>query len=190
MHYVFAQLVLAAEETGSPAAEDGGGGLDLLLPATEELIAGVIAFAIVFFFVWKWAIPVLNKTLDARAQAIRDELAAAEGAKQEAESLLMDYREQLATARTEAARIVDEARDSGDSVKADIVTRAESEADQIRSRAHDEIASERDRVTADLQRQVAELSLDVAERVVASSLDRDAQRRLVDQYIEELGGVS
>lgn len=182
---IAAPLILAAEE----GAEESGG-LDLLLPATEELIAGVIAFAIVFFFVWKWAVPALKTTLDARAQAVKDELAAAEAAKAEAESLLADYKEQMANARAEAARIVDEARASAESVKADIVARAEAEAEQIKARAHDEIGAERTRVTADLQRQVADLSLDVAEKVVGTSLDREAQRRLADQYIEELGGLN
>ena len=174
---------------GKVSAEESGG-LQLLLPATEELIAGVIAFAIIFFFVWKWAIPALNKALDARSQAVQDELAAAEAAKVEAESLLGDYKEQLANARAEAARIVDEARQSGDSVKGDILERAEADAEQIRQRAQEEIGAERERVSAELQRQVADLSLDVAEKVVASSLDRDAQRELVDRYIDELGGVS
>jgi F-type H+-transporting ATPase subunit b len=187
MHHVFAQLLLAAEEG---VEGEGGGGVDLLLPAAEELIAGVIAFAIVFFFVWKWAIPVLNKALDARAQAVRDQLDAADAAKVEAESLLRDYREQLATARAEAAQIVDEARQAAEAVRAEITARAEVEAEQIRARAREETSAERARLTADLRRQVADLSLDVAEKVVQTTLDRDAQRRLVDGYIEELGGLN
>ncbi len=191
MQYLFVQLLLAAEEV-TPISEEAeeSGGVDLLLPATEELIAGMIAFAIVFFFVWKWAIPALNKALDVRSQAVKGQLDAAESAKVEAESLLTDYRDQLANARSEASRIVDEARVSGESVKSDIVARAETEADQIRARAHEEIGAERERVTADLRRQVADLSLDVAEKVVAGSLDRESQQLLVDGYIDELGGLN
>ena len=48
-------------------AEEAGSGVDLLLPATSELVAGVAAFAIVFFFGWKWALPALNTTLEERA---------------------------------------------------------------------------------------------------------------------------
>ena len=93
------------------------------------------------------------------------------------------------TPSDEANRIVDDARQSGEAVKGDICRTAEGEADQIKDRARDEIASERERVSADLQRQVADLSLDVAEKVVAGSLDRESQQALVDQYIDELGGV-
>jgi F-type H+-transporting ATPase subunit b len=190
MHiYTFAQLILAAESTETTETAAESGGIDLLLPAAEELFAGVIAFAIVFFFIWKWAIPALNKALEARQAAIAAEFEAAEKAKVEAESLLTDYRSQLAGASAEAAKIVADARNAGESVKADIVSRAENEAEQVKARAQDEIATERDRVAGDLRRQVADLSMDVAERVVGSSLDSDAQRRLVDRYIEELGGV-
>ena len=187
MQHVFAQLLFLFTEAGEAAEEEGG--VRLLLPATEELIAGIIAFAIVFFFVWRFAVPVLNKTLAARQQAIKGELDAAEQAKVEAQSLLADYQQQLAGARTEATQIVEDARESGDGVKADIIARAETEAEQIKDRARSEIDAERQQVSGDLRRQVADLSLDVAEKVVGTSIDDDRQRELVDRYIDDLGGV-
>ena len=66
-------------------AEEAGSGVDLLLPATSELVAGVAAFAIVFFFVWKWALPALNTTLEERAASIEGQIEAAEATKAEAE---------------------------------------------------------------------------------------------------------
>jgi F-type H+-transporting ATPase subunit b len=173
----------------SEPVEEEVGGIQLLLPHPDELIAGLIAFVIIFFFVWKWAVPALNKTLEARQQAIRAEYEAAEAAKVEAESLLDDYRDQLSGAKEEATAIVDDARNAGEQVKADIVARAETEAEQIKARAHDEIEGERERVAGELRREVADLSLTVAEKVVGTSLDDERQRELVDRYIDELGGV-
>ncbi len=164
-------------------------GIQLLLPHPDELIAGLIAFVIVFFFVWKWAVPALNKTLEARQAKIRGEYEAAEAAKVEAQSLLDDYQDQLAGAKDEATGIVDEARTAGEQVKSDIVARAEVEADQIKERAQGEIAGERERVSGELRRQVADLSITVAEKVVGDSLDDERQRELVDRYIDDLGGV-
>ncbi|MCH8899708.1 MAG: F0F1 ATP synthase subunit B [Acidobacteria bacterium] len=175
-----------------PISEEGAeeSGAALLLPAAEELIAGIIAFSIVFFFVWKWGIPVLNTALEARQQAINSQLEAAEAAKVEAESLLADYERQVANAKAEATQIVEDARGAADEVKTGIVERAEAEAEQIKERAQDELLAERERVAGELRRQVADLSLDVAERVVGLSLDDESQRELVDRYIDELGGVS
>jgi F-type H+-transporting ATPase subunit b len=183
-------LILAAEEVVPTTTEgDGSGGIDLLLPAPEELIAGIIAFAIIFIVVWKYALPTMKQVLDARQAAVAAELESAEKAKLEAESLLADYRAQLAAANDEAAQIVAEARNAGETARADIVARAQGEADQIRARAHDEITAERSRVADDIRRQVASLSLGVAEKVVGSSIDESTQRDLVDRYISELGGV-
>jgi F-type H+-transporting ATPase subunit b len=169
--------------------EEEVSGIELLLPHQDELIAGLIAFVIVFFFVWKWAVPSLNKMLEARQAAIRADYEAAEAAKVEAQGLLDDYQDQLSGAKDEAAGIVDEARVAGDQVKADIVARAETEAEQIKERAQGEIAGERERVSGELRRQVADLSIGVAEKVVGDSLDDDRQRQLVDRYIDDLGGV-
>jgi len=184
-----AMFLLQEAETISHEPEEEVEGIQLLLPHPDELIAGLIAFVIVFFFVWKWAVPSLNKTLEARQAKIRGEYEAAEAAKVEAQSLLDDYQEQISGAKDEATGIVDEARTAGDQVKADIVARAEVEAEQIKERAHGEIVGERERVSGELRRQVADLSITVAEKVVGDSLDDERQRELVDRYIDDLGGV-
>ena len=183
-----AWTVIVAQEVEN-TSEEASSGAALLLPAPEELVAGIIAFAIIFLVVWKFALPALQATLEKRQDAVRTDLEAAEKAKLEAESLLVDYRAQVAGAKNEASDIVSEARDAGESVKADIIARAETEAEQIKARAGEEVDSDRERAAADLRRQVADLSIDVAEKVVGSSLDDDAQRDLVDRYIDELGGV-
>lgn len=171
------------------AAEEESSGVDLLLPASSELYGGILAFAIVFFFVWRFAIPALNKTLEARQGAVRQQLDAAEQSKKEAESLLRDYRAQLAGAREEANRIIEEARQTGESLKADMVARAEQESAEILRKAREEAATERTRVASQLRSEVATLSLDVAERLVGASLDRSSQQALVDRFIDELGGI-
>jgi F-type H+-transporting ATPase subunit b len=180
---VFATL-LAAAETDQPS------GLDLLLPRDRnEIIAGIIAFLIVFVFIWRYAAPALNELLANRQKAVSDRLEAAEREKLEAAALKEDYGNQLAGARAEATRIVEEARQVGESARADIVARAETEAESIKSRAHDEVVAERERAVTSMRREVAGLSLDVAERLVGASLDREGQQALVDRFIDELGGT-
>jgi len=182
---LFAQvLYLAAEGEEEPE------GIDLVIPEMNELIAGIIAFAIVFLAVWLWARPAISRALQARQDAITGQLQAAEQTKGEAESLLEDYRQQLAEAKGEANRIVDEAKTQAESVRSDIVARAEADAAEIKRKAREEAAAERERAAAQVRDEVASLSLAVAEKVVGASLDSDAQRRLVDRYIDELGNLS
>ncbi len=133
--------------------------------------------------------PTLTKTLEARQEAVKSEMTSAEAAKVEAEKLREDYRSQLNSARDEANRIVEEARQAGEAIRADIVAKAEQEAEAIKSRAREDVAGERERAEAAIQREIASLSLDVAEKVIGGSLDRDRQQALVDQYIADLGGA-
>ena len=181
-------LILAAEE-----AEEGDN-LALVLPEPYELVAGIIAFGIVFFFVWKWAFPAIDKMLEDRQRAIKGQMedaeAANQAAKAEAQSLLDDYRKQLAEAKGEAAGIVNEARESAEAMKADIIAKAQSEAEQIAIKARSDAATERDRAMASARVEVANLSIDLAERVVGENLDRTAQLGLVERYLADLERMS
>jgi F-type H+-transporting ATPase subunit b len=168
------------------AAEEEGGGIDLLLPATAELIAGVIAFAIVFFFMWKWAWPAINRSLENRQQAISGQLGDAEAAKVEAQSLLDDYRAQLADAKAEANRIVEEARARAEAVRTDLIAKAEAEAGHIVAKAREDAGNEKARALQEARREVADLSIDLAEKVVGENLDREAQHGLIERYLADL----
>lgn len=178
-----AQLLLATEAADEPS------GTDLLIPVRDELIAGIIAFSIVFGIIWKFAIPAFTETLEKRQAAIKGEQEAAVAEHAEASGILEQYKSDMANARDEAGRIVEEARQAGESVKADIIAKAETEAEAIKARARDEAAGERERVQSAMHREVATLSLDIAEKVVGASLDRSASQSLVDEFIASLDGA-
>lgn len=165
-------------------------GIDLLLPDTSELIAGFIAFSIIFVFVWKWVIPAADKALTARQEAITGQLTQAETAKQEAESLLDDYKKQLAQAKSEANTIVEGARQAADVLRSNLVSQAEEDAVSIRGKARADAGAEMDRAAAQIKDEVATLSLELAQMVVAGSVDESVQRTLVDRYIDDLGNLA
>ena len=175
--------VMAAEQAETT---EGSSNISLVLPETNELIAGVLAFLIVFFFVWKKALPAINRTLEARQAAITGKLDAAEKAKVEAESLRKDYEAQLADARNKGNQVIEEARKSAEQMKVDMLARAQTEADGIVAKARDEAGLEKERALSEARQEVANLSIDLAERVVGRNLDRETQLGLVDQYIAQL----
>jgi F-type H+-transporting ATPase subunit b len=181
VHSLIASLVLAVEETSDKKD---------LYPKLSELIIGLIAFSILFAFMWKWAIPRINQILEARRDKIQGDLEKAEKSRKEADQMLSDYREQLAGARDEANRIIEEARRTAESLRRDMTARAEQEYQAIVARAQEDIRTERDRVFESIKAQVGELSVALAGRVVGESLDRERHLRLVDSYIRELGGLA
>jgi F-type H+-transporting ATPase subunit b len=160
-----------------------------LLPHAEELIVGALAFAILFFFVWKWVLPRLNALLDERRRQIQGRLEEAEDAKRSADGELARYREQLAHARDEANRIIEEARRTAEQLRLDIQAKAEQEAQATVVRAQEEIRAERDRVFEELRGQLGDIAVELAGRVVGQSLDRAAHERLIDDYIDEVSAA-
>src|ERR671915_1525994 len=125
------------------AQEHGTSGLDLILPATAELVWGVICFAVVAFVLMRYALPKIREAVEARENKIRADLEGAESTKAEAEKQLDAYKKQLAEARAEANRIIEEARSSAEEVRRDIIAKSEKEAESIVARASEQIQAER-----------------------------------------------
>ena len=158
-----------------------------ILPATNEIIWGGLAFLILFGLLAKLGLPAVQKSMQERTEKIQGDLDAAERAKAEQASVLDRYNAQLAEAKAEAARIVEEARQSADGVRKDLIARAEAEANELRQRNAEQLTAERERLMGEVQGQVATLAIELAERVVEGNLDRDAQLRLIDSYIANVG---
>lgn len=189
----------AAEDLAEECIEilEGGGEVDEcqeapspIVPELAELVWGTLAFLIILGALAKFGLPAVRKGMDARTEKIRDSLEEAEKAKTEAEAVKADYQRQLADARSEAGRIVEEARQQADALKKNLATQAEAEAEDARRRNAEQLEGERVRVLGELRGQVATLAVDAAERVVKASLDRDTSRRLVEDYIDSVGAGS
>lgn len=159
-----------------------------LLPEPVEMIVGGITFAVVFLILARFAFPALGKMLEARTAKIRGDLEKAEEARTSAERELAEYRAQLAGAREEADRIIEEARRTADQLRRELQARAEEEAQDIVARAQEEIRAERDRVFQELRTQVGQIAVELAGRVVGASLDAAVHQRLVDEYIDQVAG--
>ena len=159
----------------------------LILPETNEIIWGGLAFVVLLLVMWKYALPPVRNMMKQREDRIRDDLERAEQARTEAEGELANYRRQVADARNEAARIIEEARQSADEVKRQIQSQAEADAGEIRARAQEDIRLASERAQADLQGRVTDLSIELAEKIVERNLDRDTQLALVESYIGQVG---
>jgi F-type H+-transporting ATPase subunit b len=157
-----------------------------LYPHWQELLVGALAFAVLFFFVWKWVLPRVNALLEERRQKIQGDLERAEHTRTQAEQELAGYREQLANARQESNGIIEEARKTAEQLRADIQARAEREAAATVAKAQEEIRAERDRVFQELRGEIGEIAVELAERVVGASLDAKSHQRLIDEYIDQV----
>lgn len=169
-------LVLAAEEAENP-----------LIPPIPELVIGLIAFVIVLGFLAKKLLPNINKVLDERREAIEGGIEKAEAAQTEAQSVLEQYKAQLAEARHEAARLRQDALEQGTALKEDLRAEGQRQREEIIAAGHAQIAADRKAASSALRQDVGKLATDLAGKLVGESLEDHArQSRTIDRFLSEL----
>lgn len=170
-------------------AEEGAA--NPLIPHTYELVVGIFSFLVVLVVVGKILTPRIQKTLAERTDAIEGGIKRAEDAQAEAKALAQQYRDQLAEARHEAARLREEAREQGAQIKAELREEAQAEARRLVEAAHAQIEADRQQAFAQLRTEIGRLSTDLAGRIVGESLEDEVrQRRTVDRFLDELESSS
>lgn len=180
--------LFAAVSTALTAAGEGAEEMPSVLDVPiDELIIGIIAFIIVFGVLAKLALPGIKRTLEERTNAIEGGLERSAVAEAEAQQLLEQYKAQLASAREEASAI----RTQAQSDRAAMIEEARSEARQaalqVTAAAEAQLAADRSQATAALTRQVGELAVGLASKVVGQALTDDARvRATVDAFLDDL----
>ncbi|MFF9343193.1 F0F1 ATP synthase subunit B [Streptomyces sp. NPDC014773] len=170
-------LLLAAEGEPQPP----------LLPHLDELVIGLIAFVIVFGFLAKKLIPNINKVLGERREAIEGGIEKAESAQIEAQSVLEQYKAQLAEARHEAARLRQEATEQGTAIIQEMKAEGQRQREEIIAAGHSQIEADRKAAAASLRQDVGKLATDLAGKLVGESLEDTArQSRTIDRFLDEL----
>jgi F-type H+-transporting ATPase subunit b len=120
-------------------------------------------------------------------EAIEGGLKRAEERQAEAEALFEQYKQQLAEARTEAARIRDEARADAEGIRQDVLARAREESERIIAAGSDQLAAERATIVRELRAEIGELAVDLASRIVGDSLADEARRAgTVERFLTDL----
>jgi F-type H+-transporting ATPase subunit b len=146
----------------------------------------IITFVAVLFILRKSAWKSLLGALTAREEKIRSSLEQAERAQQDAARLLEENRKQLSRAEEQSQRIIREGRDLGERLKAEILEKANTGAQQIVDQAKDEIAREKEKALHQLRAEVADLAIGAAGKILDANLDPAKQQQLIDAAIKEM----
>lgn len=164
------------------------GPLGPLLPHHwSEFIMGLVLMVLIYLVLRAKVVPAFEKMYAERAAAIQGGMEKAEKAQAEAEAALKEYQEQLAEARTEAARIREDAKNEGARIKSEMRDQADSEAARIVANAKSQIEAERVQVMTQMRNEIGGLATTLAGRIVGESLDDDDRsRRTVDRFLDDL----
>lgn len=179
----FPALAFASE--GEEAA-----GISAILPDMMEFVPMLIAFIILWIILGKFGWPAFNGMLEKRENTIREALKKSEEAQIESERILAEYKTQLADAKAQSSQIVAEARATAEAVKADITAKAQSEAADMIAKAKVAIEAEKKQAVAELQASVADVSVDVAARLIGEDLTDDEHRKIIERYVSEAGSFN
>lgn len=150
------------------------------------LFWSAVSFAILLFLLKRYAFPAITEILDARERAITQNLAKADQARKDAESLLADYQAKLKSAQHEATTLIDQAKKQAQQLADDNQRRVKDETDRMLAAAREEMARERLRVTKELKDQAVELVMAATERLLKRNVSDTDQKRLVKDAIEHL----
>jgi F-type H+-transporting ATPase subunit b len=166
--------------------EGGAGGGSLLTVDGGLVIWTLVVFGLLFFTLRKYAWPELLRAVEAREKALLRMLDEAEKNRTESLRLLEEHKKLLAGAKSEAQEIITKAKQVADKEREALLAKARHEQDDLLARARKEIGEEKQKALLALRKEAVDLALAAAAKLVEQTLDSEANRRLVTEYLESL----
>ena len=145
-----------------------------------------VLFLALLFLLRKYAWKPILSAVEEREEGIKNALEAADNAKKKMEVLNADNERILREAKAERDNILKEAREIKETIITEAKTQATEEADRVLASAREQINNEKLAAITELKNQVADLSIDIAEKVLRSELkDPEKQKELVNKALKE-----
>jgi F-type H+-transporting ATPase subunit b len=155
----------------------------------RQVLTQIIGFLLMVWLLRRYAWGRVLGMLEARRTKIAGEFQQADRAKAEANELRLKYEQELRGIEAQARQRLQESVAEGQKVAAEMKAQAQREAAQRLARADDEIAREREKAKELLKEQVIRLSMRTAEKILRQKLDESTQRKLVGEFIDEVGAI-
>ena len=145
----------------------------------------IITFLLLAFVLAKFAWKPLLKRLDDREAMIKSSLDDAEKAKIELEKLNEESEKVMAKARSDAQVILSEGKTAAEKIKEDTIAKAK-EAAKIRDDAKEQIQVEKDKALNDIKKEVVDLSISVAEKLISKNLSDADNKAMIKESLKKV----
>lgn len=160
--------------------------MSLVTPEFGLLFWMVVIFGLVFFLLAKFGFPVITDMVDKRSAKIAQSLKDADEIEARMASWKVEQAQMLEATRKEQSLMLREATETKARIVADAKAQAQAEADKILSDARARIEAEKESALRDVRKEIALLSVQVAEKVLRHELsDESSQRAFIDQLVDE-----
>ena len=163
----------------------------MLTPSTGLLFWMSLTFLIVLFILWKFGFPVITEMVSERKAFIDDSLRKAHEANERLANLQKEGESILQEAREKQTQILKEAAETREAIVEKAQEKAREEGARMINDAKAEIEQEKKAAIADIRKQVAELSVEIAEKVLRQNLKDDkAQMDLIDRMLNDVSSTN
>jgi len=161
---------------------EGLAGLGINVPTLLAQIVNVVILLVVLYFV---AYKPVMRMLDERSKRIRDSMEQVDAIKEQAARAEQEVKKQLEAADKEGQKRIARAAQAGDEIREKAKQCARQEAEGLITRARRDIQRERDEAISEIRKEVADLTIMAAEKVIDRALDKKAHRELIDKVLKE-----
>ncbi|MCY9431864.1 F0F1 ATP synthase subunit B [Bacillus spizizenii] len=152
-----------------------------------DILFQLLAMLILLALLKKYALGPLLNIMKQREDHIAGEITSAEEKNKEAQQLIEEQRVLLKEARQESQTLIENAKKLGDKQKEEIIQAARADSERLKEAARTEIVKEKEQAVSALREQVASLSVMIASKVIEKELDEQAQEKLIQDYLKEVG---
>ena len=160
--------------------------MQLITPDAGLLFWMVVIFGLLFFLLWKFGFPIITDMVEKRNATIEKSLKDAHEIEARMGQMVEEHARMLEEARKEQAQILREATDTRNKILAQAKDDAREEAAKILAEARTEIEAEKEAALRDVRKEVAVLSVSIAEKILRKELADDReQREYIDRMVEE-----
>ncbi|MHB8157028.1 MAG: F0F1 ATP synthase subunit B [Desulfocucumaceae bacterium] len=156
----------------------------------NDMIWAIINFVVLVAILNKFLYKPILGMLEARKQDIKNQLAQASDARNEALQVKEEYTREMQNARQEAQDLIGKASKLAEESKVGILQEARTQSEKVLKKAQEEINLEKEKAKAELRNEVASLAVMAAGRVLGRTINPADHEKMISQFVQEVGDVS
>lgn len=158
----------------------------------ENIVITIIAFAILYWLLNKYAFGKLFAIMEQRRQLVLGQLEDAKSTREQATIYVEEQKNALDQARKEAYEIIEQSKQSSSKQARDLLEQAKQDATRLKNEAISDIESERNKAVESLRSEIGSFSVNIASKLIEREVENNPaeQEKLVNQYLEEVGNKS
>ncbi|MBI4256604.1 F0F1 ATP synthase subunit B [Candidatus Uhrbacteria bacterium] len=180
------QVAQAAQEVVS--STEASGGLGTLGINLKIFLAQFLNFAVVLFVLWKWVYKPIVKLLEERQEKIERSVKQADDVEKRVRELETEHKEVIATAKSEATKILEEARSASEDRKKELLAKAKEEVKGVVAQGKVQLEAQKEQMIRDAREEIAAIAVEAARKILEDGVDEKKATKLAEAVVDDMSG--